>query len=83
MKSYMVTVMGLVLAGNMESVVILGLAWWGGEALDERWPLGYPWIYWTILAGLIVVGHTWYIIIRKILEIDREARKSAPSLPKE
>lgn len=67
--------MGLLLAANMETIALLGAAWWLAGYLNENYPRDFDWLIVTALIACVVVAHSWFVILRTILRMDRKGEE--------
>lgn len=56
--------LGILFSLNMEAVTFLLVAWFAGKKLNEIYPIEYSWINIFFIISLILIGYTWYIVLR-------------------
>ena len=56
--------LGILLSLNMEAVTFLLVAWFGGKKMNEMYPIEYSWINIFFIISLILIGYTWYVVLR-------------------
>lgn len=62
---------GLVMSACVETVVFMFAAKWSGDWLDGRYPRSYSWFGITSLLALIMIVHSWYVILRILIRDER------------
>ena len=65
---------GYLLAANFEAVAVLLAAWFGGSYLNESMPQNFSWLPVTFAMAGIVIVHSWYVIFKVMIRLDREQR---------
>ncbi len=60
---------------SFEAVAIIFGAALAAKWLDANYPQSFRWLTVTMLLALIVIGHTFYIVLRAIIRIDRAEGK--------
>lgn len=57
----------------MEAVALLFAAWWFGRFLNERFPnVAWNWNLCTFAAAILIVLHSWYVIFKKLFELNSD-----------
>lgn len=65
--------LGLVMGANIEVILALLGAYYGGEWLNQNMPKeGFDWYVVTGLFALIMVAHSWYVFFRQLLRHDKK-----------
>jgi len=64
------------IAAHVQAVGIIFASWWIAKELDSSYPIGFPWLSITIPFGIIVVVHTFYLILRSLFWQKKAAESS-------
>jgi len=65
---------GLVMSACVETLIFMFVAKWGGDWLDTHYPQNFSWFAVTSLLALILIVHSWYVILRVLIRDDRKDR---------
>lgn len=62
-------VRGLVyfLAAQIQAVTFIIGGYWAGKELDKAYPIAISWIMIVMPLAIVVIGHTFYTVIRFML----------------
>jgi energy-converting hydrogenase Eha subunit A len=66
------------IAAQVQAVALIMAAWLVGRWLNENHPIGVNWYVITFPVGVLAVGQTFYVIVRRTIQMDKkeEADKS-------
>lgn len=59
------------MGANMQAVSFLLLGYFLGEFLDEHYAQAWNWSYWLIGFGLLLSVYGYYIVVKKLLDIEK------------
>lgn len=62
----------LLMGANVETVLYLVSAWYVAEWLDESYPIGFSWSAITFVFALILIGRSWYVMLRIMIKDQKE-----------
>lgn len=65
---------GYLLAANFEAVALMIAAWFGADYLNTVLPQSFSWVPVTFTIAGLVIMHSWYVIFKTLLRLDREQR---------
>ena len=65
---------GYIIAANFEAVALLVGAWLVGDWLNENVAQNFSWMPITFGAAIVVLVHSWYVIFKTLMRMDREQR---------
>ncbi len=69
---------GLVMGANVESVMYLFAAWWIGSWANESYPRDFDWKLPAFLLSLILISHSWYVMLRQLIKFNKEDSQHEP-----
>jgi hypothetical protein len=58
------------IAAQFQALGVLALAWLSGEWLNENYPKGFNWYLVTFLVAVVVIGQTFYVMLRHFMKSD-------------
>lgn len=63
-----------VLAAQFQAIGLLLAAWWIGEWLDQNRPLSFSWLAITLPVSVLVMAHTFYVMIRRAHQLTKDGK---------
>lgn len=66
---------GYLMAANGQAVLLVGLAFELVSYLKEHYLSTFPWHYVVWPACVLVIGHSYYLVGRRIIELDEKRKK--------
>lgn len=70
-----VRIFGALISGNFQIALVITLLFLSHDYFEQNYPLGVDWGYILFGVGLGVTIHTYYIMIRYVLKVDRLERE--------
>ena len=67
--------MALLLACQFQAILYLAAGWYGAVTLNEKYPISYDWLMLTMPLSVILIGHSFYIVVRFLMQKDRRDSK--------
>jgi hypothetical protein len=67
--------MGYLLAAHVQAVALILAAGWAGEWLNEHKKMGFDWNWVCYGFAVLAVAQTFFIVIRRVVIMDRENKK--------
>lgn len=64
---------GLVMSACVETVVFMFAAKLGGDWLNNSFPKSFNWFGVTSLLALIMIVHSWYVILRILVRDEKNS----------
>ena len=77
MKQY--RIFALVLSANFETLAYMGGAWYLGSYLNERYPQNHDWFKLTCILGLLLIGRSWYVVFRLLMQSQKNSSQDTNS----
>ena len=63
------------MAANMQAVVMIGIAFELVPYLEEHYRKDFSWAYIVWPTCVAVIAHTYYIVMRRILQMEKKMRE--------
>jgi len=69
------------MALQVQAIGLILLAWWGGDWLNKNHPISFNWYILTFTFGIIAVAHTFYVVVRHALDLDKKKKGNDSGAP--
>lgn len=69
---------GVLIAANFEAVTLILLAHFGGEYLNETWPVSFNWLTVTWVLCMLTLVYSWVRLYRFIIRSWKEDQPRDP-----
>jgi hypothetical protein len=61
------------IAASFEAVAVVFGAALAARWLDQNHPQGFRWLVVTMPLGLLVIAHTFYVVLRAVIRMDQSS----------
>ena len=72
--SNMARALTYLIAANIQALGLVFVGWWLGEELNKSYPKSFSWFSVTIPVSMLAVFHTYYLVIRQTIKLDKQGR---------